>query len=150
MNVKTRNIIFLSVLCIFLSQPVHSKILPSLISKFTDLPAKESGSSENLFSKLSKNFGQKTHKKMEASPKMASSVVSTSIDSKSSFLPNEERQLGAYENYASFDVNFETTEIQDVISFIEFKMNEITALVEECIQQEYANDVTASVTKIKH
>lgn len=81
---------------------------------------------------------------------MASSVVSTSINPKDESLPNEERQLGAYENYASFDVNFETTEIQDVIAFIEFKMNEITALVEECIQQEYANDITASVAKIKH
>lgn len=47
-------------------------------------------------------------------------------------------------------LNFETQEIQDAINFIEFKMNEINVLIQECINEEFEKDIMADVFIVKH
>ena len=47
------------------------------------------------------------------------------------------------------DMNFETQEISEAVEFIEFKMNEINALIKECINQEFKKNQMADSLKVK-
>lgn len=147
MNVKLRNCFFVSTLLLILSSSTNQKILPSLISHFREVTPKQVGSHSVSFAHLSKNFNHQKDSPPEEHIKISPQLTHVGLESND---PTTERQLGAAENYAAFDVDFETTEIKDAVAFIEFKMKEITSLVEECIANEYANDATADVKKIKH
>ncbi len=145
MDVKRPKLVSLWAILLILLTPATSKILPSLLAKFTAPDEKQRELATGSISHLSRNFRDQDRPVHHEPIKISSSLVSTPKDQ----IP-QERGLGAAENYAAFDVNFETTEIKDVLSFIEYKMNEITALVQECIDQEYAEDVGASIEVIRH
>lgn len=147
MNVKLENHIFLSALLIIFISFSTQKILPSFISHFHQLTADQTARKDNVISHLSKNFDEQTSKAPRENIKISPQVYQTASSLQSN---SQERQLGAAENYAAFDINFETTEIKDAVAFIEFKMKEIESLVKECIEQEYKEDSTADILKIKH
>ena len=48
------------------------------------------------------------------------------------------------------DINFETQEIKDAVAFIEFKMNEINALMKECIDQKFDVLGLADIRDVKN
>lgn len=50
---------------------------------------------------------------------------------------------------ADFDISFETEQILDSINFVEFKLNEINALIQECIDQQYEEDILSDVKEVK-
>lgn len=145
MIVKPDKFFFLSAILLVVLSPASAKILPSLLSKFTQLSPAEKVLARGSQSHLSKNFHDEAKAAAHEPIKISQGLVSP---------PPEggpvDRNLGAAENYAAFDVNFETTEVKDVLAFVEYKMNEITSLVQECIDQEYATDVGASIEKIRH
>ena len=47
-------------------------------------------------------------------------------------------------------LNFETQEVQDAVGFIEFKMNEMNVLIQQCIDEQFEIDVMADVKVVKH
>jgi hypothetical protein len=47
-------------------------------------------------------------------------------------------------------LNFETQEIRDAVSFIEFKISEINVLIQECINEQFELDIMADVFVVKH
>ena len=138
MSVNFIEILFLSFAVLMLNSSASSSNLPSMISKL-DGPEKKESSGY-----LSEKFKQMRHQatKNEQVPveniKIGSSFAPTS--SVQSDFKQSDRQLNAQEDYDSFDLNFESTQIKDVVSFIEFKMNEITSLIQECIDQEFLSN----------
>jgi hypothetical protein len=145
MIVKRTQFFLLSVVLVVVLGRAEAKILPSLLASFNKLTPTQKELSNGSLSHLSKNFRDDGLKRSPEPIKISKSLLSAP----DSDVP-EDRQLGAAENYAAIDIDFETTEIKDVLSFIEYKMNEITSLVQECIEQEYSADVSADVSKIRH
>ena len=63
-------------------------------------------------------------------------------------LPEEEAP-DTEDPYATyFSTNLETEEVQAAIELVEFKMEEITIMIEECIKNKFADDLMADVYEI--
>ena len=124
----------------------NSSVIPSLISSFTNPTNEEI--SHNLHEHKHHHERQLKHEKAKThqSIKIASNLSQTGGPKPET---RNDRKLNMAEDYDTFDVTMETTQVKDVISFVEFKMNEITSLIEECIDQEYENNPDAIAKEVK-
>lgn len=52
-------------------------------------------------------------------------------------------------NDTFLDLNFETREVTEAIQFIEFKMNEINSLIQECIDSRFKTNLIADVKTVR-
>ena len=135
MSVKDIKVFFLFNAILLLTSSSTASELPSLISTFNK---PENKGSTSYLSEGFKKLRRHSHKE-ENHPadniKIASSFAPTG--SVQQDFQQSERKLNMAEDYQVFDLNFESTQIKDVLAFIEFKMNEITSLIQECIDQEF-------------
>lgn len=65
---------------------------------------------------------------------------------------NEEAPLSHFDQEPEenlIDLNFEAREITEAINFVEFKMNEINSLIEECIDNRFSTSLMASIKEVR-
>ena len=121
--------------------------LPSLISTFNK---PEKHKSAGYLSEGFKNFRRHSpikENKSAENMKISSSFAPTGALQQD--FKQTDRNLNMKEDYEVFDLNFESTQIKDVLAFIEFKMNEITSLIQECIDQEFEKNVGISGKEVR-
>lgn len=65
---------------------------------------------------------------------------------------NEAAPLTSFDHEQSdsyIDLNFEAREITEAINFVEFKMNEINSLIQECIDNRFATSIMADIKQVR-